>query len=278
MDIYNNLSIVRLCIYMNNTLNYKLINSCLATSIFCYFLAVVPKPVQAIVTVDDPNNHLVPTGDYSGVVSLDFFGNQGCTGTLLFSGKHILTAAHCVSIANAIGLNFLTDVDIVFDLPAGQIVSKINTIYIPLTWDVSTFTGEDIAILRLVQEAPTAAERYDIYRDTDEVGKIATTVGYGNFGQGDTGEIDNSRGQKKLFGKNKFDALDGSLNLPISPVNSRLIVDFDNGNPTHDTLGTIFGINDLGLSTDEVNTARGDSGSPWFLDNRIAAISSSGLS
>ena len=242
------------------------------------------KVARAIVVTDDPDNHLVIPQDeaFTGVVSLNFFGNQGCTGSLLKGGKHILTAAHCVTIAfEDLGLN-LNDINVVFDLPQGQVSRNLSAAHIFPGWDINNFfIGRDIAVLRLSETAPDNAREYDIYRETDEIGKTANIVGYGNFGIGSTGEIEGSRGQKKIFGTNRLDALIDGLSgfFPIPPdviPGSQLLVDFDNGLPEHDALGNILGIQDLG-TTNEVLPAIGDSGAPFLIGAEIAGVVSWGL-
>ena len=52
-------------------------------------------------TVDNPSNHLTPSGDpYDGVSELFLTlstGTFGCSGVLLPTGQHVLTAAHCIT-------------------------------------------------------------------------------------------------------------------------------------------------------------------------------------
>ena len=45
----------------------------------------------------------------------------------------------------------------------------------------------------------------------------------------------------------------------------------------NDAYGVFFGINDLGLGDDEVNSASGDSGGPIFIDGKIAGVTSWGF-
>ena len=67
-----------------------------ATLVWLSFLPT-GKAARAIVTADDPNNHLVSPNDFTGVVSFQVFGEHWCTGSLLYGGAHILTAAHCIT-------------------------------------------------------------------------------------------------------------------------------------------------------------------------------------
>ena len=72
---------------------------------------ITPAQVETrIVTVDDPDNHLIAPGTgLGGVARLAMWGEMvtssglrvtgelgSCSGSLLPTGKHILTAAHCI--------------------------------------------------------------------------------------------------------------------------------------------------------------------------------------
>ena len=82
--------------------------------------------------------------------------------------------------------------------------------------------GGDIAIIQLASPAVGVAG-YEIYRGRDEVGRIATIVGYGTTGTGDTGCV--VVDQLKRVGQNRFDA-DGTL---LGSPNNYLVADFDDG-------------------------------------------------
>src|SRR5262245_11727752 len=59
---------------------------------------------------------VAPGTGFDGVVLL----SVGCTGSLLSTGQHILTAAHCVD-SNGDGRPDVTSVTVRFDLPGGPI-------------------------------------------------------------------------------------------------------------------------------------------------------------
>ncbi|HIK19150.1 MAG TPA: trypsin-like serine protease [Leptolyngbyaceae cyanobacterium M33_DOE_097] len=239
---------------------------------------------QAIVTVDDSTlfDRIVQPGQYSGVVSLEgYFDDTGstpfCTGSLLTGGRHLLTAAHCLTEPGTNTLfSFLTEQPFFanFNLINGVTPVSIREFFVFPDWDGFVGNGNDIAILALQEPAPDEAEQYDIYRDTDELGQTFIKVGYGTTGTGFEGET-TPNGFLPFFGQNQFEGTEldrfDLLRFPGNPSPfSQLLFDFDNGLPANNLLGS------LGLGRDEVNTASGDSGGPAFIGDRIAGITSYG--
>ena len=88
---------------------------------------------------------------------------------------------------------------------------KASQITINPGYDPNGLGVNDIAIITLAQEAPAAAERYDIYTTQDELGQVANIYGYGLTGQGATGTIPNSYGTDHT-GENKLELLGDVLN------------------------------------------------------------------
>jgi len=235
---------------------------------------------QALIVSGDPNDYIVnPGNEFDGVVSLSLqtdLGRFACSGSLLSSGRHILTAAHCLT--DDFGLNLTKGATAFFDLPTGKFGIKTANIFIHPDWDgfadFDSF-GSDLAILELASAAPEAAQRYDIYRNTDEIGQVSTKVGYGLSGQGNQGF--NPRqfpfGVKRS-GQNVYEVLGEIFGSGIIP-GAFLAYDFDNGLPENDAFG-VLGIPDLGLGLQEVSAAPGDSGSPTFINGLVAGITSFG--
>ncbi|BAY49338.1 peptidase S1 and S6 chymotrypsin/Hap [Scytonema sp. HK-05] len=238
----------------------------------------------AIVTANNSQNHQLASGEFSGVVpintSLDL-----CTGSLLKGGLHILTAAHCITDKNGkFNTKILNKTNVTFKLPTGSVSMPVVDFYVHPGYDSTFYKGNDIAVLRLGTPAPSQAQQYDIYRAQDEVGKIFTEVGYGYIGNPNLGEDTQSNLSHLAYsGKNKFDALgDITSSLFQQQVpgftgiipGSQLLFDFDSGLPANDAFGTHFGINDLGLGTNESNIAGGDSGGPAFINDLVAGIAS----
>jgi secreted trypsin-like serine protease len=245
---------------------------------------VCANPVaQAIVAVDQDvlNQSLVAPGAFSGVVRLFESGASSsfCTGSLLSGGQYILTAAHCLRSKKPFEDIFTERQPsfVSFNLANGFTdVSISNSVLFP-EWDGIVGNGNDIAILSLAELAPSEAEQYDIYRNTDEVGQTFTKVGYGYTGTGTTGAI-NPGGLFAYSGQNQFEATETFLkSLPdpfytsVDPAPlSRLLYDFDNGYSNRNLFGS------LGLGNNEVDIAPGDSGGAAFIGNLIAGISSYG--
>jgi hypothetical protein len=203
----------------------------------------------------------VPASAFDGVVQVN-----GGTGSLLSSGRHILTAAHVVDVAN-IDLNADGKADVgngivdsqrfavQFDTASGPIVITSTAATVHRSWNGNINNGFDLAVLELPVLAPVAADRYDLYRTTDELGKEFTVVGYGASGTGATGH-DGRYGVKRR-GQNVFDDAQGG---------GRLVFDFDP-----------FLLLGGGLGDRESNTAPGDSGGPNFIGGRIAGVTSGGV-
>jgi secreted trypsin-like serine protease len=236
----------------------------------------VHPTARAIVAVDQDalSQSQVAPGQFSGVVKLFAANGASCTGSLLTGGLHILTAAHCLKFKEDSQSAF-TETQFSFasfNLADGFIDLPIGNSLIFPEWDGLVINGNDIAILSLTELAPSEAEQYDLYRNTDEVGQIVTKVGYGRTGTGTTGAI-NPDGLFAYSGQNQFEATEADLsNLGLNPADpaplSQLLYDFDNGLSQNNLFGS------LGLGVDEVNVAQGDSGGPAFIGNLIAGISS----
>ncbi|HVK14603.1 MAG TPA: VCBS repeat-containing protein [Gemmataceae bacterium] len=217
----------------------------------------------------------VAAGDvFDGVVQVHAADAVG-TGTLLYTGRHVLTAAHLV---DGDGDQFAdSDVSVRFDLAGRSIDMPVpaDRILIWPGWtglgsDGLTETGtDDLALLELPALAPSGpagvgAGRFDLYRGFDEIGQVFLAVGYGRTGVGAEGYAEG--GDVKRYGYNLFETT--GLTAPgeyLVPPGYGLVADFDSGNPAHDALGRYLGLDDLGEGVDEAAIAFGDSGGPAFL-------------
>lgn len=242
------------------------------------------------VTAGNPIHYQIPPGTlWDGVAELLLVqpNNRSvlCSGSLLPTRLHILTAAHC--LADEQGQLNTRLAQARFQLPTGLTTLNASTFFVHPNYNGQTNQGNDIALIELLNPAPAPIPTYDIYRLSNEVGQVADMVGYGLSGTGNTGIIPRTNGIKRA-GKNRYDALSGIFNGIIG-INAHpqagLLYDFDNGRPENDGFG-IFGpalglgntLADVGLGNLEVIAAPGDSGGPKLINGEIAGISSFSLS
>ena len=224
------------------------------------------------------NNYLDPiyqtslTDYYNSIVRIAQSGYYG-TGTLLYDGKSILTAAHIFEKSNK------DNITVYFDSPTGTL-SYDATVTIHENYDEIN-VNSDIAIVTLEERALPDYQRHDIYRDDNEIGNIFTMVGYGSCGTGYMGESIDLDDVFKLKTQNRFDtdfnAIKNESDVLIAwdPLeDSILAADFDSGLYRYDALGNILGIDDLGLYEKEGMIASGDSGGPAFIGDLVAGVAS----
>lgn len=256
---------------------------------------------------DNPNDRIVaPGGFLDGVGDIRFVdptGGSNFTGALLWTGRHVLTAAHALTDPSGDIADIWTS-QVTFNGDLGAVALNVSEINLHPDWEgigptgFGGMNGNDIAILELAEEAPDDIQRYQIDRDgTDDVQAIGWKAGYGLTGTGDTGYTTDDGYMRD--GYNKYDA-EGDLLLnyllnnygaewePIIgdyTAGSTLMFDFDNGLAENDAFGFFFGVDgldptnliydDLG-ENDEVMNAPGDSGGPTFTgpDDLITGITS----
>lgn len=242
-----------------------------------------PRIAVPTAIATDPNFNVQPGTGLDGVVGIGTTdGDILCSGALLLSGRHILTAAHCFN-DDRDRPNLSPDpstYQVTFSLPSGLARLPVQRIFVHPDWRADPDSNNDIAILELANTAPDAADRYDIYRDFNEVGQTVRRVGWGAAGTGQGGELADSSAVQRT-GLNRYDALGDVFNRnPGARVipGTQLAYDFDNGQVQNDALGRQYGLNDLGFGFQEVGVARGDSGGPGLIGNRIAGIVSYGFS
>ena len=233
-------------------------------------------------TATDPRYVVTPGSGLDGVVGFGSDGSISCSGSLLLSGRHVLTAAHCFNTSTNTA-NLQPDpsaYQVTFALPTGNVSVPVRRIFVHPDWRADFDSNNDIAILELATTAPEAADRYDIYRGGDEVGQVVQRVGWGAAGTGFDGERNDNTAVKR-FGLNRYDALGDIFgNDPRSRIlpGTQLAYDFDNGRAANDALGIEFNLPDGGVGLEEVAPARGDSGGPGLIGNQVAGIVSYGFS
>jgi len=235
-------------------------------------------------TVNDPADYIISAGGiYDGVAKLFLTlsdGDFGCSGALLSSGVHVLTAAHCLS--DEAGNNIFISGSATFDGDEGIQVKSISEIHIHPDWDGDIMRGNDIAIVTLESELSNDITRYDIDRNKDDDLAVIEKIGFGLFGMGDTG-AGGSFGTKRA-GQNQYDAYADTMLKAFGFRSKRDFVpgsvlqyDFDNGNSNNDAFGFFFGKSDTGLGSDEIMSAPGDSGGPSQKMGKITGVTSYGM-
>ncbi len=228
--------------------------------------------VTTVTSYTDSRNRANPGEGYDGVVRISSGGYFG-TGVLLYDGRAIVTAAHLFASASS------SSADIHFETASGQ--QKITSSRIEVMPDYdSVNANNDLALVWLTSAAPVGAERYGLYRDSDEIGQSLTMVGYGLVGSGDAGTLATySGGALRLKATNQFDAdaamLKSWLGSSISwtpTAGTQLLADFDNGTTAQDALGRLINSPGTGLGQNEGLIAQGDSGGPAFIRGQVAGI------
>lgn len=213
-----------------------------------------------------------------GVVALEI--GRGCSGSLLSTGRHVLTAQHCLPNGGfPDGNDTLT---VRFDVPGQSPVRmQVDAAHMSMAgWDGAWAggNGSDLAILELPSLAPLRATRYEIYNGGSEYLQNFSFVGYGMTGTGATGDTIPS-GNQKRYGENRIEIAGDSSPWGLSPHS--LVFDFDNGNPPfgqqpgNDYFSTVTPAQpNLGVGANEAMLGDGDSGGPAFLNGQIAGVAS----
>lgn len=211
------------------------------------------------------------TDYYNGVLKLGDGQSYG-TGNLLYDGRSLLTAAHVFDgISSNKKLIYLYDGVTNFTAYA-----KIS---MDPTYDEYDLNN-DIAIVTFEQTFDDMYQRYELYRDNNEINKKYTAVGYGDVGTGYTGETYADE-IYKLKTTNTFDGdlktlVDyANINLPWNPTKDTLLIsDFDNGYSNTDIIGSLSDKPHLGTGSMEGLIASGDSGGAAFINGLIAGVAS----
>lgn len=230
-----------------------------------------------ITTENSPSNFKHPkvgTG-YDGVVRISTESNYG-SGSLLYTGIHILTAAHVLTV-DGVTVN-PKNISIQFDTATGRITLGAQQILIHPNYQLAS-SNNDLALITLTQLAPNNADRYTLYRDNQEASTTATLVGYGRQGTGLTGEEVSVNQRSKA--QNNLEMTAGELEAALGyqltwqpDADTILVADFDKGSSDYDALGKISGTQNLGLGIYEGLIATGDSGGPAFINQKLAGVAS----
>jgi hypothetical protein len=230
--------------------------------------------VTTVTAYTDTRNRALPGTGFDGVVRVSVGGHYG-TGALLYDGRAILTAAHLFANVGAASTSIL------FETSAGSQTLAVSDVKVLSTYDV-TQTNDDLALVWLSGSAPLSAERYSLYRSSDEIDQTLTMVGYGLPGTGLSGTLNSYSGSPlRLKATNQFDGDAGTLKNELGSVmgwtptaGSQLIADFDNGTTAQDALGRLINRPGTGLGQDEGLVAPGDSGGPAFINGQLTGVAS----
>ena len=186
-------------------------------------------------------NAIYSATNYGGVVKVSSNGYYG-TGSLLYDGSAILTAAHLFT-------DTTSPTNVRFELSDGSIQNiSASSVLIHPDYDTNN-DNNDLAIVFLNNHAPNEVDRYDIYRATDELTQNFTAVGYGVPGTGNVGEDQTVTEVERLKSTNTYDTLGDELKDALGSImawdplkKSVLVADFDDGSQAHDALGNLVNI------------------------------------
>jgi hypothetical protein len=225
---------------------------------FPFFTTFTPNVALAGLSPSAPQAQASAGGPFDGVVRISD-GNFYGSGTLLSTGRHILTAAHVVD-----GMS-VAQLQVYFTLVSGISAMSVTKIDIHPGW--TSGIGDidnDVAVVALSAAAPATVPRYDVYTASDEVGQVFNIVGFGAA----TGSATDTTPPVRRTGINTFDSnaalFNQSMGWSVSAT-KQLLFDYDDGTIAHDAFGRYFGINGLGLGAREAMMTPGDSGGPTFL-------------
>lgn len=148
--------------------------------------------VGSRLTETNSGSYVQANTSYNGVANLWMRGNSqtnavqgGCTGSLLWTGWHILTAAHCVSTGtNAIMDQFGTAR---FRTTTGWQNYNWSSVTVQTGYSGNVLEEQDVAILKLDVMASNMFDRYSLHSGS-VLGQKARIGGYGLVGNGITGD------------------------------------------------------------------------------------------
>jgi len=254
---------------------------------------------------EDHSSYISPANEFTGVADLILKVGPTirCSGSLLKDSSNantqfVLTAAHCVTNSNTGKISVKRGYA---EFKGVEGVQRINIIAsqtsVHPNWDGDFIKGNDVAIVKL-ESVPVGIDGYRIdtfsgddlpvgNQDCDSA--IVVKAGYGRTGWGQNGDVVSSG--TKHDGRNCYDDSSDNLlsnfNRATTIPNAVLQYDFDRNldvdddgiSDIVDAAGAHFGQVHIGLGSDEVNSAPGDSGGPSFnLQGKITGITSYGMS
>lgn len=217
-----------------------------------------------MVVAVDPDRAALAGQGHDGVVRVRTDHGYG-SGVLLPDGRSVLTAAHLFPNWPP------ASVDVDFLTAAGDQTIPGASVSRPSSYSPDGFEL-DLAVVRLAEPAPAMADRHQLYRDADELGQAFTLVGFGSQGQGATGDLA-ATGGERLAATNRFDAYGFEVEFSSAALapGSRLLADFDSGASANDASPWLGAGVALGTAAEGL-IAPGDSGGPALIDGEVAGI------
>jgi len=261
----------------------------------------IPSPSTPNVGYNDPRYQSPYGTGFDGVARLLMTNNQGfitsgCTGTLLWTGQDVLTAAHCVTsgsnavTASAVYSGFLNPTGGVTNIRSSAIY--VNPAYnggLAASPNGSAVDPNDIAIIHLSRPADSWMTGYYLYGG-NPIGQQTIFAGFGYTGNGITGGTVNTLFDDVLhtgepvrrLAVNEWDVtLSANANTIYSGFATPILLsDFDDGTIGNNTLCNFFGgpgnpvglppeqlanVCDPGYGIFEGMIGAGDSGGPGFI-------------
>ncbi len=209
------------------------------------------------------------TTTYDGTARLfidtnnDHVYDSGCSGSLLWTRRDVLTAAHCVSAMLSSGgslrADFLNGVTQSFTSSSAVVFAGYSG---------AVQDSRDLAIVHLGSTVNGVAA-YDIYRTFGgEYQQTINLVGYGVAGDGTGWNGSEGFGNRRTQ-DNRVDGFWGGLPGGFN----ELAMDFDSGLAANDVFGRCFGTPQTGVPNEGMFIF-GDSGGPSLLSGRIAGVHS----
>lgn len=205
------------------------------------------------IVINDANDPAYITGNtnYTGVAAIFFSIGQSqaiCTGTLMQTGMHILTAGHCVDGASNWSVTFQTGSG---NTTIAVVNSDLHPLYSPRPAPLGGISEYDVAILTLASLAPPDAERYGLKLDFNGI-TTATQLDLVGYGRGDL-----LPSQVRRHAVNTMDGVIGSINGVPTPDNPLLM-----------SLQYGTGAGNEGI------VSSGDSGGPALFGNLVLGVAS----
>jgi Trypsin len=227
-------------------------------------LTTTAQTVQALVIKDNVSDTLYQdlAKQYPSVGSIlvDGGGLRLCSGTLI-DPQWVVSASHCLKPGASVP--DVTSGSFTINNTKYNVESvKINPGFVDARYN--QFAGYDIGLVKLSSPV-TNVKPAEFYGDSQLLGQRATFVGYGNTGNGLTGQQDGTSGTKRA-GENTIDGFGSSYKTSWS--DNVLTTDFDSPDGSANVLGSST---PLAL---EYGNAVSDSGGGIFIGGKLVGIHS----